>query len=219
MALIVCHVIAYVQIMSAGFNLWGVDPWLLVNMPFGRNTFLVGLFMAVQILGLAGAILILQNRRRGYLLSIAHHILLLPALVVTGWGLVMLMDDRVNLTLLFMSRPGGGDIGLYWSLGWTTVFQQVTQNVPTGSTYIGVNLFALACIFQLWTRLDEMDAEQARQEMQMRRRERKGGRPQLALPPPNRRPPQQPYPQEQRARPQQQAPRQPRRPPPTRWEL
>jgi hypothetical protein len=40
-----------------------------------------------------------------------------PALVVTGWGLVMLMDDRINLTLLFMSKPSGGDVGLYWSLG------------------------------------------------------------------------------------------------------
>lgn len=215
MALIVCHVIAYLQIMSAGYNLWGVDPRIIFTMPFGRNTFLVGLFMVVQILGLVGAILILQNKRRGYVLSIVHHVLLLPALVVTGTGLVMLMDDRVNLTLLFMSKPGGGDVGLYWSLGWTTVFQQVTRNVPTGSTYIGINLFALACIFQLWTRMDEMEAENAREEREMRRRERRQAeRKPLALPPPRG------YSQgEQRARPQQQPPRQPRRPPPTRWEF
>lgn len=215
MALIVCHVIAYLQIMSAGYNLWGVDPRIIFTMPFGRNTFLVGLFMVVQILGLVGAILILQNKRRGYVLSIVHHVLLLPALVVTGTGLVMLMDDRVNLTLLFMSKPGGGDVGLYWSLGWTTVFQQVTRNVPTGSTYVGINLFAMACIFQLWTGMDELDAEAAREEREMRRRERRQAeRKPLALPPPRG------YSQgEQRARPQQQPPRQPRRPPPTRWEF
>jgi hypothetical protein len=217
MALIVCHVIAYLQIMSAGFNLWGVDPRIIFTVPFGRNTFLVGLFMVVQVLGLIGAILILQNKRRGFVLSIAHHVLLLPALVVTGTGLVMLMDDRVNLTLLFMSKPGGGDVGLYWSLGWNTVFQQVTRNVPTGSTYIGINLFAMACIFQLWTGLDEMNAEDAREEREMRRRERQTRRQPLALPPPKRHPQQQPYPQEQRVRPQQPA-RQPRRPPPSRWD-
>jgi hypothetical protein len=214
MALIVCHVIAYLQIMSAGFNLWGVDPLIIFTMPFGRNTFLVGLFMVVQILGLAGAILLLQNNRRGFVLSIAHHVLLLPALVITGTGMVMLMDDRVNLTLLFMSKPGGGDVGLFWSLGWTTVFQQVTRNVPTGSTYIGINLFAVACIFQLWTGMDEMEAENAREEREFRRRgRRQPERERLALPPPRREP------QEQRVRPHQQPQRQPRRPPPTRWDF
>lgn len=217
MALIVCQVIAYLQIMNAGFNLWGVDPLIIFTIPFGRNTFLIGLFMVVQILGLAGAILLLRNNRRGYVISIAHHVLLLPALVVTGTGLVMLMDDRVNLTLLFMSKPGGGDVGLYWSLGWTTVFQQVTRNVPTGSTYVGINLFAMACIFQLWTGMDELDAEAAREEREMRRRERRRPpeRKPLALPPPRG------YSQErQRARPPQpQPPRQPRRPPPPRWEF
>ncbi|HKJ61130.1 MAG TPA: hypothetical protein VKA94_03930 [Hyphomicrobiales bacterium] len=216
MALIVCHVIAYIQILSAGYNLWGIDPRILVNLPFGRNTVLVGLFIVVQLLGLAGAILIIREKRLGYILSIVHHLLLLPALVVTGTGLVMLMDDRINLTLLFMSKPSGGDVGLYWSLGWGTVFQQVTRNVPNGSAYVGINLFALACAFQLWVGLDEMDAAKARLEREMRRRERQARRPQLAPPPPERYPQQQPNPQEQRTRPQQGA-RQPRRPPP-RWE-
>jgi hypothetical protein len=125
----------------------------------------------------------------------------------------MLMDDRINLTLLFMSKPDGADIGLYWSLGWGTVFQQVTRDVPTGSTYVGINLFATACAFQLWTGLDEMDAEQVRLEREMRRRERQPGRgDQLALPAPDD------YPQEPRRRPPQPA-RQPQRPPPPRWDF
>jgi hypothetical protein len=215
MALIICYIIAYVQILSAGYNLWGVDPRILINMPLGRNTILVGLFMLIQLLGLVGAILIIQKRRLGFTLSLAHHILLLPALVVTGWGLVMLMDDRINLTLLFMSKPSGGDVGLYWSLGWTTVFKQVTTNVPTGSTYIGLNLFALACAAMMWTVMKQMDAAQAEHEMETRRRRRQARRrpPEpLALPYYPRQ--QQQYPQQQRMHPPQQDVRQRPRVPP-----
>lgn len=216
MALIVSHVIAYIQILSAGYNLWGVDPRMLIDMPLGRNTFMVVLFIAVHLLGLAGAILIIQDRRLGYvrlgyMLSIAHHMLLVPALVMTGMGLVMLMDDRINLTLLFMSKPSGGDIGLYWSLGWKTVFQQVTSNVPTGSTYFGINLFAFACATQLWIGMDEIEAEKIRQSMQMRRRERR------STPPQGGQSEQHHHSYEQHARPQQGV-RQPRHPPPN-WDL
>jgi hypothetical protein len=202
MPLIVCYVIAYIQILSAGFNLWGVDPRVLVNAPVGRNTIFVGLFLLVQLLGLAGAILMIHRMRLGFVLSIAHHVLLLPALVITGWGLVMLMDDRINATLIFMSKPNGSDVSLYWSLGWGTVFQQVTRNVPNGSTFIGINLFALACGSVLWTVLREMDAAEAEYEMEMRRRQRKARRTPLALPSP-----------QQRMHPQQGA-RQPQRMPP-----
>ena len=206
MALIICYVIAYVQILSAGFNLWGVDPRILVTMPTGRNTMLVGLFLLAQILGLAGAILVLQKRRLGFVLSIFHHFLLLPALLVTSWGLVMLLDDRINATLLFMSKPSGADVGFYWSLGWSTVFQQVTRNVPTGSTYIGINLFAFACATVMWVGMDETDEAKAEREMQMRRRQRQARRP-LALPPP------QPYAQQQRWQEQRGARQPPRTPP------
>jgi hypothetical protein len=208
MPLIVCYVIAYVQILSAGFNLWGVDPRVLVNTPVGRNTIFVGLFLLVQLLGLAGAILMIHRMRLGFVLSIAHHVLLLPALVITSWGLVMLMDDRINATLIFMSKPSGFDVSFYWSLGWGTVFQQVTRNVPNGSTFVGINLFALACSGVLWTVLKEMDAAEAEYEMEMRRRQRKAKRAPLALPAP------QPYPQQQRMYPQQGARQQPPRMPP-----
>jgi hypothetical protein len=185
MALIFCYIIAYIQILSAGFNLWGVDPRILLTMPVGRNMVFVVLFMLVQLLGLAGAILVLQKMRLGFVLSLAHHILLLPALVITGWGLVMLMDDRINVTLLFMSQPNSTDISLYWSLGWGTVFKQVTQNVPNGSTYVGINLFALGCAFMMWKVIQEADAAAAEHEMELRRRQRQARRPQqLALPPP-----------------------------------
>ena len=207
MALIICYIIAHIQILSAGFNLWGVDPRILVNMPVGRNMILVGLFLLVHFLGLAGAVLMLQKMRLGFVLSFAHHILLLPAMVITGWGLVMLMDDRINATLLFMSKPSGSEVSFYWSLGWGTVFQQVTPNVPPGSTYIGVNLFALACAAVLWKEVREMDAATAEYEMQMRRRKRQARRPPLALPAPK------PYPQQQRMPPQQSARQQPRMPP------
>ncbi len=185
MALIFCYIIAYIQILSAGFNLWGVDPRILLTMPVGRNMVFVVLFMLVQLLGLAGAILVLQKMRLGFVLSLAHHILLLPALVITGWGLVMLMDDRINVTLLFMSQPNSTDISLYWSLGWGTVFKQVTQNVPNGSTYVGINLCALGCAFMMWKVIQEADAAAAEHEMELRRRQRQARRPQqLALPPP-----------------------------------
>ncbi len=195
MALFACYIIAYIQILSAGFNLWGVDPRLVVNMPFGRNTIFLVLFLAAQILGLVGAILTLQKIRFGFVLSIFHHLLLVPALLVTSWGLVMLMDDRINVTLLLMSKPNGFDVGFYWSLGWNTVFKQVTPSVPTGSTYFGINLFAFICAIVLWVGMDETDAAMAEREMQMRRRQRQARRP-LALPPP------QPYPQQQRMNPQ-----------------
>ncbi len=197
MALFFCYIIAYVQILSAGFNLWGVDPRILVNMPAGRNVVLVGLFMLVQLLGLAGAILIIQKIRFGFVLSIVHHILLLPSLVITSWGLVMLMDDRINATLLFMSKPTGSDVAFYWSLGWSSVFSQVTRNVPNGSTYVGINLFAFVCATLLWIGMDETDAAKAEREMQKRRRQRQARRPPLTLPAP------QPYPQQPRMHPQQ----------------
>jgi hypothetical protein len=208
MALIICYIIAYVQILSAGYNLWGVDPRILVNMPVGRNMMFVGLFLLAQILGLAGAILLLQKIRLGFVLSIAHHILHLPALVITSWGLVMLMDDRINATLLFMSKPTGSGVAFHWSLGWGTVFSQVTRGVPNGSTYLGINLFAFACATVLWIGMDEMDdAAEAEPEIPMRRRPQQPGRPQLALPAP------QPYAQSQRLYPQgvRQPPRVPAR--------
>ncbi|MBX2804785.1 MAG: hypothetical protein KTR19_02340 [Hyphomicrobiales bacterium] len=211
MALVVCHAIAYIQILSAGYNLWGVNPLIIFDIPFGRNTIMIGLFMIIQILGFVGAIMILQQGRRlGFILSILHHVLLLPALVITGTGLVVLMDDRLNLTLLFMNTPNGGDVGLYWSLGWNTVFKQVTANVVTGSTYIGVNLFAMACIFQLWVGMDELEAAAMRQQKEMRRRERQATRKKpLALPAPQRRD----EPPERLARPQQAFPQERMRPP------
>jgi hypothetical protein len=217
MPLFICYVIAYIQILSAGFNLWGVDPQILVNAPVGRNTFFVGFFLLVQILGLTGAVLMLQKMRLGFVLSIVHHILLLPALLITSWGLVMLMDDRLNATLLFMSKPTGAEVGFYWSLGWSSVFQQVTRNVATGSSYFGINLFAFVCATVLWVGMDETDTAKAEREMQMRRRQRQGKRP-LALPAPQsngqRMHPQQQraHPQQQRAHPQQQRvhPQQPR---------
>jgi hypothetical protein len=204
-ALFFCHIIAYIQILSAGFNLWGVDPRILVNMPVGRNAMFVGLFLLVQLLGLAGAVLMFQKMRLGFVLSIVHHILLLPALVITSWGLVMLMDDRINATLLFMGRPSGSEVAFYWSLGWGTVFSQVTRNVPGGSTYIGINLFAFACATVLWAGMDETDAK-AEREMRIRRRQRQARRAPLALPAP------QPYLQ-QRTHPQQGARQSPRMPP------
>lgn len=223
MALFICYIIAYVQILSAGFNLWGVDPRILFDMPFGRNTMFVGLFMLAQLFGLVGAILIIQKMRLGFVLSIVHHLLLVPALVITGWGLVMLLDDRINVTLLFMSKPNGSEVAFYWSLGWGTVFQQVTRNVPTGSTYIGINLFAFACATVLWVGMDETDDAKAERQMQMRRRPRQGRRDQLALPAPQsysqqgarqqRMPPQQDARQQQRMQPQQGGRQPPRTPP------
>lgn len=186
MALVICQVIAYIQIMSAGFNLWGVDPRILFSTPFGRNTAFVGLFILVQILGLAGAVLMLQKTRIGFLLSMVHHALLLPALVVTSAGLVMMMDDRVNVTLLFMSKPTGADIGVFWSLGWTSVFDQVARNnVPVGATYYGMNLFAFACAFTMWAGMDEMFPARSARAMQVRKRPKPAqGKRMLALPPP-----------------------------------
>lgn len=208
MALIICNIIAYLQILSAGFNLWGVDPRILVNMPVGRNTLLVGLFLLAQLLGLAGAVLMFQKIRLGFVLSIVHHMVLMPALVITGWGLVMMLDDRVNATMLFMTTPTGSDISFFWSLGWGTVFQQVMRNVPAGSTYIGINLFAVACAYALWVGLDELDAEEEEREMRVRPpRPRPAGRAPLALPAP------QPYPQPQRMAPQQSLRQPPRTPP------
>lgn len=185
MALIFCYIIAYIQILSAGFNLWGIDPRILVNISVGRNTILVGLFLLIQLLGLAGAILMLQKVRLGFVLSIVHHLLLVPAMVITGWGLVMLMDDRINVTLLFMSEPTRSDVSFYWSLGWRSVFQQVTPNVPTGSTYIGINLFAFICATLLWVGMDQTESAIEEREMQKRRRQRQAARrDSLALPAP-----------------------------------
>jgi hypothetical protein len=184
MALFICYIIAYIQILSAGFNLWGVDPLILFNTPVGRNTIFVGLFQLVQILGLAGAILTLQKVRLGFVLSIFHHILLLPALVITNWGMVMLMDDRINVTLLVMSKPTGLDFGFYWSLGWKTVFQQVTAGVPRGASYFGINLFAFACFCAMCAGMSQAFPARPERDMRMRRPQRPARRAQLALPPP-----------------------------------
>lgn len=199
MALIFCYFIAYVQLLSAGHNLWGLDPRVLTDMPLSRNTFFVGLFLVAHLLGLAGAVLMLQRARLGFILSIVHHLLLVPALVVTSWGLVMLLDDRINVTLLFMSKPTGSDISFFWSLGWRTVFQQVTVNVANGSTYVGLNLFAFTCATIVWVGMDELSPARAQPEMRVRQRQRQGKRP-LALPAP------QSYTEQPRMRQQQRRP-------------
>jgi hypothetical protein len=233
MALFICYAIAYVQILSAGFHLWGVNPQVLLNTPLGRNAIFIGLFLLVQLLGLAGAVMMLHRIRLGFVLSIFHHLLLLPALVITSWGLVMLMDDRINATVIFMSKPTGMDFAFHWSFGWGTVFDQVARNVPRGSSYVGINLFAFFCACAVWVGMGQTDAAKAEREVQMRRRQRQARRP-LALPAPQSYPQradmqngarqsQRMHPQQQRMHPEQQRmhpPQRVRQPPrmPPRWE-
>jgi hypothetical protein len=175
MALIICYIIAGIQLLGVGFNLWIFDPRLLLNISLDRNAFFVLLFLAIQLFGLLGALLIFARMRLGLALSMLHHLLLVPATLVSTSGarFVLLTDDLINASVFYMSKPTGTSVAFYWSLGWGTVFEQVTKGVPRGSVFIGANLFALFCALVLWVVLRQMNAAKAQEarEAQMRRRQ------------------------------------------------
>jgi hypothetical protein len=179
MALIICYLIACVQIVGVAFNLWGFDPRVLANLSINSSSFFVGLFVLIQVFGLVGALLIFARLRAGFALSILHHALLMPAVLIASSRFVLLADDLLNASVFYASKPTGSGFAFYWSLGWETVFQQVTRGVPRGSVFVGINLFALACVLVLWVIMRQMAAAKAREaeEMEMmRRREQRARR-------------------------------------------
>jgi type II secretory pathway pseudopilin PulG len=176
MALIICYLIACVQIIGVAFNLWGFDPRLLANLSLNSSSFFIALFVLIQVFGLIGALLIFARLRAGFVLSILHHALLMPAVLIASSRFVLLADDLLNASLFYLSKPTGSGWAFYWSLGWETVFKQVTRGVPRGSVFVGVNLFALACVLVLWAVMRQMAAAKAREaeeaEMTRRREQR-----------------------------------------------
>lgn len=208
MALVICYIIACVQILGVGFNLWAFDPRILANLSIDRNTVFILLFLTIQAFGLLGAALIFARMRLGFVLSILHHLLLVPAVLISSSRFVLLTDDLVNASLFYLSKPSGSSVAFYWSLGWGPVYEQVTKGVPRGSVFIGVNLFALACVIVLWVVLRHINAvrEEEAREMEMRRRQQARRRRQEQQRAPQPYPqddhPQEPYPQPQEPYPQ-----------------
>jgi hypothetical protein len=223
MALIICYVIACVQILGAAYNLWGFDPRILLNFSIDRNSLFIAMFLVMQILGIVGGLLMFTMARLGLLFSIFHHLLLMPMLLFTSSRFVLLTDDLINASLFYVSKPTGSSVAFYWSLGWNSVFEQVTKGVPRGSFFIGINLFALVCALLLWGIVRQMgpshdedeeeeyeDEEELRaREMEMLRRQQQARRRPPEPAPERRPPPEYPdydypqYPQQQRMPPQQ----------------
>jgi hypothetical protein len=161
MARIIIYFIVAVQILGIALNMYDFDPRPVLKAPTLYNMVFLSLFVLVHLLALAGGILLVIGNRVGYLLSIAHHILITPLIMAPSAGFLLLTHDVVSAAVFYMTRPSASGIVFKWSVGTGTIFSQIARDIPYGATYIGVNVFALVCALLLWVMMKLADAAAA----------------------------------------------------------
>ena len=154
--LYVLYAVILVQFLGGLIAFYRVDPKVLFSSLSLQNGFFLGLFILIHVLGLLGAVLVVLRRRLGFFLSIAHHLLMALGLKI-GTTFVFLTHDVLSLFVFLLSRFDEYSLTLRWSWGLGTIFAQLARD-PRG-TYIGINLFALACAGFLWWALKEAETE------------------------------------------------------------
>jgi hypothetical protein len=154
--LYVLYAVILVQFLGGLIAFYRVDPKVLFSSLSLQNGFFLGLFILIHLLGIAGAVLVVVRRRLGFLLSIAHQLLMVLGLKI-GTTFVFLTHDAVSIYVFLLSRFDEYFVTWRWSWGISTIFAQLARD-PRG-TYIGINLFALACAGYLWWAMKEADAE------------------------------------------------------------
>ena len=154
----VLYVVILVQFLGGALAFYRVDPRVLVSSLSLQNGVFLGLFLLIHLLGLVGAVLAAFRLRWGFILSIAHQLLMMVGLKIAS-TFTFLTHDVVSLFVFYLSRFGESSLAVRWSLGMDTIFGQLARD-PRG-TYIGINLFALACAGYLWWAMKSAQAEAA----------------------------------------------------------
>lgn len=152
----VLYAVVLVQFLGGAIAFYRVDPKVLFSSLSLQNGFFLGLFILIHLLGIVGALLAAFRLRWGFLLSIAHQLLMALGLKI-GTTFVFLTHDVLSLFVFLVSRFDEYFVTWRWSWGMGTIFSQLARD-PRG-TYIGINLFALACAGYLWWAMKEADAE------------------------------------------------------------
>ena len=167
--LYVLYAVILVQFLGGAIAFYRVDPKVLFSSLSLQNGFFLGLFLLIHALGLVGAVLAAFRLRWGFLLSIAHQLLMALGLKI-GTTFVFLTHDVLSFFVFLLSRFDEYSLTFRWSWGLGTIFAQLARD-PRG-TYIGINLFALACAGFLWWAMKADEAEAAEAE-RMRRPQRR----------------------------------------------
>jgi hypothetical protein len=137
------YFVALVQLVGAVRGFTQVQAIVSANgFPTGAAGLLLSVFILVHLLGLAGAILILRQRRLGFSLSIAHQLLIVPTIHVAGVFGYIIMDALAAFILL---EKGVAEFGIQ-----VRVLLLKNLSVVRGTSFIGVNLVALICLGLLW---------------------------------------------------------------------
>ena len=153
--LYVLYAVILTQVLGGLIAFYRVDPRVLFSELSLQNGFFLGLFILIHLLGIVGAVLVVFRRRLGFLLSIAHQLLMVLGLKI-GTAFVFLTHDVLSLFVFLLSRFDEYSVTWRWSWGLGTIFAQLARD-PRG-TYIGINLFALACAGYLWWAMKEVNA-------------------------------------------------------------
>ena len=163
------YAVILVQFLGGLIAFYRVDPKILFSALSLQNGFFLGLFLLIHALGLVGAVLAAFRLRWGFLLSIAHHLLMAVGIKIAG-TFIFLTHDVISFFVFFLSRFDEYSVTFRWSWGLGTVFSQLARD-PRG-IYIGVNLIAVASAAYLWWAMKEAQAE-AEEAEQMRRPQRR----------------------------------------------
>ena len=155
------YAIILVQFLGGLIAFYRVDPKILLSALSLQSGFFLGLFLLIHVLGLVGALLVVFRLRWGFLLSIAHQLLMVLGLKI-GTSFTFLTHDVISFFVFFLSRFDEYSVTFRWSWGLGTIFAQLARD-PRG-IYIGINLFALACAAYLWWAMKEAEAERAEVE-------------------------------------------------------
>ena len=173
----VLYLVLLVQFLGGAIAFYRIDPKVLLGELSLQNGFFLGLFILIHLLGLLGAIIAVFKRRLGVMLSIAHQMLMVLGLKI-GTTFVFLTHDALSFFVFLLSRFDEYSVTFRWSWALGTIFAQLARD-PRG-TYIGLNLFALACAGFLWWAMKAEDAERAGLAELARRAQRRPRPPQMA---------------------------------------
>ena len=163
--LYVLYFVILLQFAGGLIAFYRVDPKILFSSLSLQNGFFLGLFLFIHVLGLVGAVLAAFRLRWGFLLSIAHHLLMAVGIKIAG-TFIFLTHDVISFFVFFLNRFGESSLAFRWSWGLGTIFSQLARD-PRG-IYIGINLIAVASAGYLWWAMKEAQAE--REEAERARR-------------------------------------------------
>jgi hypothetical protein len=156
----ILYLVLLVQFLGGAVAFYHVDPKVLFSSLSLESGAFIGLFLLIHVLGVLGAILAALRLRWGFLMSIAHQLLMAVGVKIAT-TFVFLTHDIASFFVFFVSRFGEYSVTYRWAVGTQTIFAQLAAN--TRGTYIGLNLVALACAGYLWwaMRQTAADADEA----------------------------------------------------------